>query len=263
MKTVDKIEELRTGNVYLKKDTTGDQPEMEKYVRVDLNMLYDKAFAELGLQQSKRDQLIALYLTVISLMVTAVLPAVAFDAVTKGVILVAAAVVGFLLTLVIVRYRIYKEVYWLTCQTLTVMMNMDRLDLDETRIKMVFAQVMLTKARSFLKEERDGQLQIHRAKYIKKSFFSAETIYYIIQALCASVLFSLGVALISGLDTTWAIALGIVLTAFAMAILLRKYFLELIAVYEGLTDMKRFKQVFGKAWFLHMFLSNGQKNDPK
>lgn len=266
-----KLHRFRTSNVYRWERYKNGKEDIPRYTRANLDMLYEKAYDELALQQSKRDQLIGLYVTVISLLVSSVMSG-DLHMLIKGTIFVLAAVIGFMLSSVIIRYRIYKEVYWLSCQTLTVMMNIDPAMLDEDRIKSIFVQVMRTKVKSYTSAPGTIHEKFEEEKRFRKdNRFSAETIYFLVQALCASVLMVLGVVMILlavvpaqwlelakghfqwGLPVAGVVLLLVIFVI--VKILLKRYFDELTAIYRGIHDMALFKKAFKKAWFLHMFVS--------
>lgn len=250
------IKDLRDMNVYAA-DNAAKGADKEPYAQADLKMLYNKAYDELALQQSKRDQTIALYVTVVTALIAYVIPAkdINLTAEVKGWILIAAAIIGLLLAIVIIRYRIYKESYWLCCQTLTVMMNIPEEELTEDKIKAIYAQVMKTKYNELFDNFDKDNERFAYGRFVWKNLMSAETVYFIIQALCAGGLFGLGAYFLLAFLEWVAVAVGIVLGLLAVLALVSWYFWELSKVLNGVTDKDRFNSVFGKAWFLHLFVT--------
>ncbi len=114
----------------------------KSYIDVDLHELYEKAINELGLQQTKRDQIIAVYIALYAFLTPAVLEAKEMPTSIQGALFLAAAVIGFFLALVIIRYRIYKEAYWLCCQSISVFFGIRKMELKKDLIQSVFYKVL-------------------------------------------------------------------------------------------------------------------------
>lgn len=221
---------------------------------VDLNALYERAFSELGLQQSKRDQIVTLYLAMFSFLIPF---ALSLDAVTwqvKGCIFLAAAIVGVLFALVIVRYRIYKEIYWLCCESITVLFGIKNHKIDKKMVQSVFFWSVHKKGKKYLEGEKPEIF--NKKKYIKDNLFSSESIYFFIHILLTALIFGLSVGLMCSLRISLNIIIGGVSGAVLFVILSIKYFRECIAIYNVLTDKKEdsFNKIFSKAWFLHFYI---------
>jgi len=235
-----------------------DKEKRKEEFDIDLEALYTRAHEELGLQQSKRDQIITVYLAMFSFLLPFALSLKEIDWYSKGFIMLAMATIGILFALVILRYRIYKEVYWFCCQTITVLMGYKPVEIDEWLIKQVFYRNMWKKARSYFKDKKlqegcpgefDGKV------FVRRNMFSAETIYYIIHLFITAVLFGLSASLICPLGLWWKVLAGIIAGIVLIAWLLRKYMKELRKVYAVLEDGldESFKNTFKKAWFLHLY----------
>lgn len=221
---------------------------MEDYIKVELSDLYEKADAELGLQQTKRDQLITIYIALLAFLVPAVLDAEKIEPMVQGFLFLSAAIVGILFSLVIIRYRVYKEIYWLCCQSITFMYGMKEEFRKEKYIKNVFYKTLKKKGKSFYE---DGKFS--KTKYRRKNLFSSETLYFIVHIFITSLVLGLSAGLIFPIHISLRISLGIVCGIIAFSILLRAYFEKCIEVYQVLIDglKSSFKSTFSKAWFLH------------
>lgn len=90
-----------------------------------LESTYELCINELGLQQSKRDQTIAFYIAIISFVIPAII-GMDINHYAKAAGFFALYLLGSMLTKVVVRYRIYKEVYWVTCRTISQLYNFDQ-----------------------------------------------------------------------------------------------------------------------------------------
>ena len=64
---------------------------------IDLNQLYERSINELGLQQSKRDQLLTIYLAMFSFLIPFALSIEVISWQVKGFIFLATAVVGIVI----------------------------------------------------------------------------------------------------------------------------------------------------------------------
>ena len=92
--------------------------------------------------------------------------------------------------------------------------------------------------------------------YVKKSLFSAESIYYFIHVFITCLIFGLSIGLILPFGLWLNIALAAVSGLVLACPLLCEYFSECIKVYQVLIDGKdeSFNATYKKAWFLHFFV---------
>ena len=235
----------------------------------NLDTLYDHTHSELSLQQSKRDQIITLYLALFSFIIPFSLSLDSIAYWMRGMIFLVVGIIGVLFSFINVRYRVYKEVYWLSCQAITVLMNVKEQCLNKQAIQRAFYYSLRKKGKSFM-VEKGGEKHFSRAVFVKKNTFSSETFYHIIQVLITSAILCLGVALILsdafGADLPIAAAVGCAVFAAAFLWLMFCYFKRLMKVYAPLSyhstgnaekDMKernaRFNTTFSKAWTLHVY----------
>lgn len=127
------------------------EEQRKAHLEIDLDAHYERAYAELGLQQTKRDQIITLYLAMFSFLIPFALSLESLSWRVKGLIFLATAVVGVLFALVIIRYRIYKEVYWLCCQSLTVLQGIRTELLNKETIQQVYYSTLYKKEKASLR----------------------------------------------------------------------------------------------------------------
>lgn len=230
------------------------------YIDVDLHELYEKAVAELGLQQTKRDQIITVYIALFAFLTPAVLESDAMNIRAQGFLFLAAAIIGILFALIIVRYRIYKEVYWLCCQSISVFFGIRKKELKKELIQSVFYKVLEKKGNKYIGKKKvgkkNGKLKFRRLYYTRKNFFSSESIYYLIHILITSGVFGLSCGMIFNLELNRRILLGVLVGIILGAVLLWKYFHECIKLYRVLVDGtdKSFNHTFSMAWFLHFYV---------
>ncbi|MDE7082972.1 MAG: hypothetical protein K2O89_04640 [Clostridia bacterium] len=228
--------------------------------KFDLSKLYEQTHSELTLQQSKRDQIITLYLSIFSLLIPIAFSIEGFSNLDKGLIFLAVAVVGVIFSVITVRYRIYKEVYWLCCETITCMMNIKNEKLNKDTVQSLFYRSLSKKGNNFC---INGKWSSYL--YFKKNLFSSETLHYLIITLLTSALFGLGIFLTLPLKLGVALAISVASGAVLMTMLMLSYFYNCIAVYAVLKDGldKSFNRTFGKAWFLHIYIDDYKEDKIK
>ena len=124
---------------YFSNDKLSENPSYE------LSNLYDRCVEEMTLQQAKRDQIFTLYLAMFSFLVPFALSTAGITDVAKGIIFFALAIIGWMFALIIERYRIYKESYWLCCQTITNLMSYKAGSVDKRRIQAVYYRCIYKK----------------------------------------------------------------------------------------------------------------------
>lgn len=221
---------------------------MEDYIHIDLHELYEKAVAELGLQQTKRDQIITVYIALFAFLIPAALEAENMKLWMQGALLIVASIIGILFSLVIIRYRVYKEIYWLCCQSISFMFGIKKEYLKQEYIKDIFYKTLKKKGKAFF----DGQ-DFSKKKYVEKNLFSSETIYFMIHVLITSLVGGLGVGLVLSIHDYLRIGIGIMCAVVVFLYLLREYFVKCIEVYQPLIDNLKtsLRKTFSKAWFLH------------
>lgn len=228
----------------------------------DLAGLYKQAHSELSLQQSKRDQIITIYLALCSFLLPFALGEEIISMRIKGVIFAVLGVIGILFSFITIRYREYKEVYWLCCQALTVLQNFKEEKLDKQMVQKVFYHCLRKKGKGYL-YEKNGGWKFNKWLYVRKNTQSAETFYFMIIALMSSFILALGAFLILPKIKYASIIICAGIGLFAWVFLLCAYFQHCIKVYACLekknkdndqkTRDKAFNKVFSKAWFLHFY----------
>lgn len=247
-----------------------------------LENLYNQCNAELGLQQSKRDQIIAFYIAIISFLVPAIidlsLPALA-QALAYGVLWG----IGMILCSVVRRYRVYKEVYWLTSRTISTLMRVKKEHVSKDVIQKIFAETMRMvqptvvvvdpKADIPLAENADKDAYKTCISYSltrKKNKGSSEFLLYKLISLMTCVVLSIAVfSLVSAIAPyapSWlpqqavmvaSVIVGAIPGLVAYNTCISRYIIELSDIYAYCFDGRKdhFNAVYQKAWFLHSFVS--------
>lgn len=243
-----------------------EQFKNESFVQHDLKTLYVQACRELTLQQDKRDKTISIYVAVIAFLVPFLfsketMTLDGFRMTFAGWVLVIAGLIGVFFSLSVVRYRIYKEVYWITCSVIAQMQNLLEQSFQKIYIQGLFLHCMEKKWKDYVKDydensqydEKSPKLRVEYCELIRDSYNSAEFYMFASIALIASVLIGFGLGLVfnaSGL--TWPF---IVVGVAVLGGLCWAYFHGLAHVFRYLSDHQRdsFNFSFGKAWFLHIY----------
>ena len=226
----------------------------------DLFAIYKQAHSELSLQQSKRDQIITIYLALCSFLIPFALGEEIISMRLKGLIFIVIGIIGMLFSYITVRYREYKEVYWLCCQALTVMQNFDEAKLDKKAVQSAFYHCLYKKGKGYL-YEKHGETRIDKLLYVRKNTRSSETFHFVIIALMCAFITALGSSLMFRELNFLAIAICAGICLAVLLFLLRVYFHHCIKIYECLEQRKdgeqqrdkAFNSVFSKAWFLHFY----------
>ncbi len=217
----------------------------------NINTMYQRVFEELTQQQTKRDQLITIYLAAFAFIVPALLSAEAIKWEYKGAIFIALGFIGFLFSLIIIRYRKYKEVYWVCCRTLNVMMTLDEENWTKENIQKVFYACMRKKVKKFVNGNK-----FRTVYFIFKNIFSGETLYLIINAIISSGVLGIGVGIVLSAAPNIKLIIGLIVGLITFLLSTVIYFITLKNVYKVCVDglESSFNAAFGDAWFLHFFI---------
>ena len=239
-----------------------DDTKLKEKQNYDLGGIYEHAHSELSLQQSKRDQIITIYLALCSFLIPFALGEKILDMRMKGLIFLIVGIVGVLFSYITIRYREYKEVYWLCCQTLTVLLSFRPEEMGKELVQRGFYHCLYMKGKDYLIDKKGGKL-INRTLYVKKNIFSSETLHFAIIDLMCSFIVGLGISLILLPLGFWRIVIGVTAGLILFLYLMWVYFNTCIKVYgciEKRNDKEdnarrdaAFNKAFKKAWFLHFY----------
>lgn len=231
---------------------------------INLENLYNLCTAELSLQQSKRDQIIAFYVAIASFLIPTAYEMELF-ALFRAAAFALVAFIGAMLCRVVVRYRVYKEVYWVTARTITALMRAKPEKLEKTLVQHLFAKNLrksMPSVVAYASEERDGvrvPVRIRRFATVRKQQNSAETMLYLLIVVMTAVpAFLAGytaLACIPGAPAWLPAACGAVLFLAVGGLLMRSYARTLADLYAYCFDGSdaSFNRAYSKAWFLHGF----------
>ena len=236
------------------------ETELNRDVRHDWSKIYELACKELGVQQEKRDKVINLYLILCGFLVPLAFNVDKLDNIGRALLFIIAGIVGLLFTGIVIRYRVYKEVHWITCSTVTKLPYLK--NVTKENVQAIFLDTMATKASSFF----NGKT-LNYYVFRDKNRRSAETFSFMILAFLTSIMLGLGFFLLFYFvftDCVWiSICLGALSGLTVFWFRMRMYMRKLFSVYECLAldpTSNRFKElfnsVFEKAWFLHVYYEN-------
>ena len=235
-------------------DWLHDVEEYPYQANFDLDKLYLVLNDELGLQQKKRDQIITLYLAMITFFVPFTIELSGVLPIVKGFMFLFLSVIGFVLALIIIRYRVYKEVFWIALRTMSQLKNYPKDVIDKQLVQSLYYKSLCKTAGKFVNPKKK---RIRLFKLAKKSFFSAETLYYVLQAFVSSAI--LAVAGIFLLDFMPPLSKYLVTVAVGLAAFLLQYFryvralAKIYAAAAEPSDEDSFNYGFSKAWHLHFY----------
>ncbi len=220
----------------------------------DLGLLFEKSNEEMIAQQAKRDQIISLYLAMFSFIVPFAL-SIELPNQYKGLIFLAVAIIGFLFSLVIIRYRLYKESYWLCCQTLTSLMSFKQKEINKELVQGIYYQCMKKKCRKYV-DGRKTPLRFRWWAFYKSTLYSGETLLYIIQAFITSLTFGLSLMLLCSGFGIWQILIAVFGALLLLFYLINAFLSEVMHVYDVLIygTNASFNKTYSRAWYLHLFV---------
>ncbi|WP_379128396.1 hypothetical protein [Paenibacillus sp. sgz500958] len=218
-----------------------------------LENTYELCVSELGLQQKKRDQTIAFYIAIISFVIPAIIN-MKVNPQAKGAGFMALFILGIMLAKVVVRYRIYKEVYWITCRTITQLYNLKEDEITKEIVHHIFYKTMEKNVGSVLVFRPGPEKKVKPFSSYRKILNSAETILYQVLLLMSSMVLWIAVYMFTNFHIYGAIGATVIVLAnyiFWSA----HYYKELTKVYDVIIDGtdKSFNGAYSKAWFLHIF----------
>lgn len=231
---------------------------------MDLDSCYQQTVAELGLQQSKRDQIIAFYLTILGFVIPSVVSLEVGNG-PKALAFLAMYAIGTIFCHVILRYRIYKEVYWIACRVITQMCNIKPEHRTKKNIYILFYNALDHNKSSIVQygKSRSGDKAPKRSFFrsLKRQLNSAETLLYETLAL-----FSGFVGAIGGYYA-WCVAkpMGVAVWLVLIYMFIRinyKYVTRLMALYDCIDEQNPDKKLaeleatFAKAWMLHCYVDD-------
>lgn len=223
-----------------------------KTVDFDIEEMYDRVVAEMTAQQTKRDQLLMIYFAALAFIFPSLVSAGDISWSISGWAFILLGVVGFLFSLITIRYRLYKEVYWHSCRTLSVMMSVDKCHWKKENIQGILYQCICKKFKKYIKEDR----KVNVIKFVWDNSFSGETLYVIILAIISNAVLASGLSLVLPFVLWLKILIGVL---FGLAVFITTmiiYFHSLLSVYKVCVFQKEefFNTSFGNAWFFHFYV---------
>ena len=225
-----------------------------KDISVDLNQLYKEAHSELSLQQTKRDQTISIYLTLCTIVVPIILSTEYINVYYKGAIFLILGIIGLLLSTIIIRYKVYKDVYWMCCQTISQLSSYPMEDVDKELVQGLFYQVLQKRGGKYVKQG-EKRNSFRNFSFFASNLFSAETLLYITMIFIVSIVAGLGLALACMQSVLISAIIGVCFGLLVFTYLLWAFFRQCKKIYKVLVDGEddSFNFVFSKAWFLHFY----------
>jgi len=223
-----------------------------------LEKTYELCVNELGLQQTKRDQIIAFYIAIISFVVPQILEM--DNAVYKAAGFLVLFVIGALLTKAIIRYRVYKEAYWMTCRTISTLFTFKQEKISKELVQHIFYNTMKKNMPNVVvvknKRKKEKPSTIRTFLYNRKS---TETILFEVMAILISLVLWISIYIVLSSLIACSITISIAAATFAaLADFIYwccMYGKKLVDVYSVIFNGNddSFNDTYSKAWFLHSF----------
>ena len=156
-----------------------------------LDKTYEICVNELGLQQTKRDQIIAFYIAIISFVIPQILDMKVTEY-AKAAGFFALYVLGFLLTKAVIRYRIYKEVYWITCRTISQLHDFKHEGISKDLVQHIFYKTLEKNMPNVAIMSKRKKEKIDMMRTYIKNRNSAETVLFEVIVILASLVLWIG-----------------------------------------------------------------------
>ena len=218
-----------------------------------LDKTYEMCVHELGLQQSKRDQIIAFYIGLVSFVLPTIIN-INLNKYARVTGFLALYILGSMLAQVVVRYRIYKEIYWITCRTITQFYSFHQEKINKELVQHIFYKTMKKNASTVLVFQKGKETKVNTWKSYCKILNSAETILYEVLVLMSSLVLWVGIFMLIG-SGMYGIGAATILVFINYIHWNFYYYKHLTKIYDVIIDGKdaSFNATYAKAWFLHSF----------
>lgn len=218
-----------------------------------LDKTYELCVNELGLQQTKRDQIIAFYIAIISFVIPGIIDMNISEA-AKAAGFFALYVLGYLLTKAVIRYRIYKEVYWMTCRTISQLHAFKTEAISKDLVQHIFYKTLERNMPSIVIINKRKKDKVRMVRTYFRNRNSAETVLFEVLVILASLVLWVGIY-IAVPSAPYNIVAATMLAITNLIYCCSLYCKGLVSVYLAVIDGKdkSFNAAYSKAWFLHSF----------
>ncbi len=223
---------------------------------LSLRDMHAQCIQELTLQQSKRDQLIAFYLTITGLVSTYLFSS-DVDFAIRTAIFASLFIIGFIWSVVIIRYRVYKDIYWACAKTISTLFTANRSKIDKSLVQHTFYKV-LEKSYKDVAKNKSNPLEADLIQYTIDNITSAEYLMFLTLVLLSSfsgAAFLLSIFSLLKLGFINYILVFLILSAY-IVLQTVSYNKAVLSVFKVVVNKKNktFNKIFKKAWLLHFFI---------
>ena len=166
---------------------------------------------------------------------------------------------GVMMLKVIMRYRIYKEVYWNTCKTIAQLYDIQSKKINKQLVQHIFFRTLEKNASSVIIFKDKKSQKVDFLKSYRRVQNSAETTLYNILVFMSSIALWIGIYIgcnrVLGDHFLGKIVISTALVSLNYFSWKCFYYYKLKEVYGVVIDRKdkSFNLTYGKAWFLHGF----------
>ncbi len=216
----------------------GEKISRSKYDKdsfMNLDMAYEITLKELALQQSKRDQIIAFYIAILGFVIPSLfVKDSAIGIIGMQITLGALYIIGLVFCHVIIRYRLYKESYWVASRVISQLNNIKTEERNKEMILSLYFHALKKNYRKVVKTDKDNHPSLFRSA--RSLMDSAETL--LMETLNLVTVF------VGGLTAYFTYTHGQVWLAFILAAVVLYFFLiinykycsRLMALYKCVED---------------------------
>lgn len=218
----------------------------------DIENTYNLCLNEMGSQQTKRDQLIAFYITILSFAIPAIV-SINQNYYAIGGSFIVLYLLGAMLSQVVMRYVVFKETHWISCRTISSLKNFENDKINNELVKHIFYKLLVKNCNTVLVIDPKAN-KIKKLKTFRKILFSSDAIIYEFLVLIASTTLWIGLFnLIEVSNYNWIISS--ILTLINLFYWNTYYYKNITRIYACIIDDTEisFNATFAKAWFLHFY----------
>ena len=221
---------------------------------MDLNNSYGQTVSELGLQQSKRDQIIAFYLTILGFVIPNVID-MKVGEFGKAIAFFAMYGIGAIFCHVILRYRVYKEVYWIACRVIAQLCNIHEKSINKDVIYTLFFNCLRKNRNTIVVKNKKGKNSV--LKSWKRQLNSAETLLYETLVMFSSFVGLIGTWYMFQISIVVAV-LSAICIVYMLFLMNYKYTRRLMDLYVCVDTEQQcdLEKTFSKAWMLHCYVDD-------
>lgn len=232
-------------------------------IHIDENILYPKekreynllknyelCVDELGVQQTKRDKIISFFITIVGVAIPLFMQ-LNLSLLIKTIPFFAIFLLGSIFSIVVIRYKNYKDIYWISCKVISKLSAVEVSLICTDLVKGLFLNILKDNAKGALVYNNSNK--VNSLKTFKKMLYSAETMIFEALVIINGLILTVGIIMLGyGINKmVELIVVSIIVFFVNIFVWNRIYYKVAINVFDGINNDEKFNSAFGKAWFLH------------